>query len=551
MLIPDDWFFLYCADYNQTLMDSGSSINNSSRQIAKAAGTVMVAFVLSSLLGLVRQILFSNAYGAGSELDAFNSANRVSETLFNLVAGGALSSAFIPVFTTLLSKGQNRQAWILASAMGNLLVLVLSVAGLIVTFFAPQVVRYALAPGFASNPLLFNVTVDLLRWMLPSAVIFALSGLVMSILNSHQVFFIPALSPAMYQLGLIIGVTILRPYGVYGLAWGVLIGSIGHLGLQLPSLIRLKGKYFFILGLNLPAVREVLFLMLPRLLGVAVVQLNFWVNVNLASRMIEGSVAALSFGFALMLMVQVAIAQSVATAALPTFSAQVAGGLFEEMRSSLSSILRWLLLLSIPASVGLVILSQPLVAALYQRGNFTPQDTLMVAWALVWYAVGLVGHSIVEILARAFYALHDTKTPVFVGIVAMSLNVLFSVLFAAGFSRLGWMPFGGLALANSLATALEMVALVLFMRRRLNGLQGRRIAIGFVQASIGAFLMAITLIGWVYWSGAYPAIIRLFAGVCLGGFVYLAILWMMKTSEIRSLVTVGSRYLAGFHNRRP
>lgn len=524
-------------------MDAGNTSTTASRRIVRAASTVMVAFVLSSLLGLVRQILFSNAYGAGNELDAFNSANRVSETLFNLVAGGALSSAFIPVFTTLLTKGQNRQAWILASVMGNLIVLVLSFTGLLVALFAPQVVRYALAPGFTTNPELFATTVSLLRWMLPSAVIFALSGLIMSILNSHQVFFIPALSPAMYQVGLIFGVTILRPYGVYGLAWGVLIGAMGHLGLQIPSLLRLKGKYSFILGLNMPAVREVIVLMLPRLLGVAVVQLNFWVNVNLASRMTEGSVAALSFGFALMLMVQVAIAQSVATASLPTFSAQVAGGQLDDLRTTLSSILRWLLMLSIPASLGLVLLSQPLVATLYQRGNFTAQDTQMVAWALIWYATGLVGHSIVEILARSFYALHDTKTPVLVGIATMSLNVILSFAFSAVFDQLGWMPLGGLALANSLATALEMFTLIILMSRRLNGLQGKSIWIGIFQAFAGALGMALVLIVWLRGSADFISIIRLSVGLILGGFVYLIILWVLNVKEIRTIVVMGERFL--------
>ncbi len=313
--------------YNTARMASESpavTSNRSLRTIGRAALTVMAAFLLSSLVGLVRQILVAGAFGAGSELDAFNSANRVSETLFNLVAGGALASAFLPAFTTLLTREDRKGAWQLASALANLITIVISILGLVVVIFAPQVVRYILAPGFANDPALLDLTVSLLRWMLPSALLFAISGLVMSILNAHQVFFIPALTPAIYQLGLILGVTVLRPYGVYGLAWGVLIGAAGHLGVQIPSLFKLRGTYSPILGLSLASVREVVRLMLPRLLGVAVVQLNFWVNTNLASRMATGSVAALTFGFALMLMAQVAIAQSVATAALPTFSAQVA-----------------------------------------------------------------------------------------------------------------------------------------------------------------------------------------------------------------------------------
>jgi len=505
------------------------------RQIARAAGLVMAALVLNSLVGLVRQILVAKAYGPGIDLDAFTSANRVSETMFNLIAGGALASAFIPTFTTLLTRGERNMAWKLASSLANLIVLVLSILGLLVAVFAPSVVRYALASGFANNPVQFDLTVSLLRWMLPSAVIFAMSGLVMSILNSHQVFLIPALAPVMYQVGLIIGVTLLRPFGVYGLAWGAVIGSLLHLGLQIPSLLRLKGDYSFTLGLKLPAVREVVRLMLPRLLGVAVVQINFWVNTNLASKWV-GSVSALTFGFALMLMAQSAIAQSVATAALPTFSAQIARGQFDEMRNTLGKTLRWLLLLSVPAAAGLMLLSTPLVSSLYERGNFTYQATRLVAWALFWYAAGLVGHSLVEILARAFYALHDTKTPVFVGVGAMSLNVILSIVLSTQFERLGWYPLGGLALANSIATALEMVVLLVLMRRRLGGLGGWDTASGLVQASIGALGMSIFLWAWTNWTSINSVFIRAVGGIILGGIVYALILVAIRVKEVNSLM---------------
>ena len=208
-------------------------------------------------------------------------------------------------------------------------------------------------------------------------------------------------------------------------------------------------------------------LMAPRLLGVAVVQLNFWLNTFLASFQPEGSLAAITFAFPLMIMPEAAIAQSIAIAALPTFSAQVARGKLAEMRASLAATLRGVLFLAIPAAVGLILLRFPLVNMIYQRNAFDETSTQMVAWALLWYAAGLVGHSVVEIVSRSFYALHDTKTPVFVGVGAMGLNLGFSFLFSALFSRIGWMPHGGLALANSFATTLEMVLLLVLMRRRL------------------------------------------------------------------------------------
>ncbi len=469
-----------------------STASSANRQIARAAGTVMVAFVLSSLTGLLRQILVAGAFGTQADIEAFNAANRVSETLFNLIAGGALASAFLPTFTSLLTQGDKGEAWRLASAIFNLILLVVSIACLLAAIFAPWIVRHILAPGFAADPAKEALTISLLRLMLPSAAIFALSGLVMAILNSHQIFFLPALAPAMYQIGLIFGVLALAPrMGIYGLGWGVLLGAALHLVIQLPTLLlRLKGAYHAVLGLEDANVREVGRLMLPRLLGVAAVQLNFWVNTRLASSMVEGSVTGIVLAFALMLMPQAAIAQSIAIAAMPTFSAQVALGKLAEMRASLSASLRGVLLLAIPASLGLIFLRQPLVVLLYQRGEFDAFSTQLVAWALLWYAAGLIGHSLVEITARAFYALHDTKTPVLVGVAAMGLNMVFSLGFARLFTQIGWLPLGGLALANSLATALEAAALLILMRRRLGGLNSRRIGLGAAQGLAASLAMA-------------------------------------------------------------
>jgi len=383
-------------------------VDTANRQIARAAGLVMAAFALNNLIGLARQIIVLNTFGTSGEMDAFIAANRVSETLFTLVAGGALASAFIPTFTSLLVKDDERGAWKLASAIANLILLILTLAAVLAAILAPLIVRYLLAPGFADDPAQEQLTVDLMRLMLSSTVLFGLSGLVIGVLNSKQIFFLPALAPAMYQLGMIFGVLVLSPsLGIYGLAWGVLIGAAGYLLIQLPALLRLGGKYLPILGLKLPAVREVGRLMVPRVLGLAFVQLNFWVNIRLASRISQGSVTGVYFAFTLMLMPQVLIAQSIAIAALPTFSAQFAQNKLDEMRSSLATTVRSVLLLSIPATLGLIILRQPLIELLYQRGEFTAESTQLVAWALLWYAIGLVGHSVVEIMVRSGWDLGD------------------------------------------------------------------------------------------------------------------------------------------------
>lgn len=501
----------------------------------------MLAILFGQLMGLVRSILVASAFPT-AELDAFAAANRVSETLFTLIAAGALGSAFLPTFTAFLVNHDRASAWRLASSLINLVTLILSLAAVLAALFAPQIVRYLLAPGLARDPHLFALTVSLLRIQSASAVLFGLGGLVISILNAHQVFFIPQITTAMYQLGQIFGVLVLgRWMGIYGLAWGVVIGALLFLVIQLPSLMKLKGDFNFSLGGRNPEVRKVIQLMVPRVFGAAVVQLNFWVNNNLGSRMAEGSIISLSYGFMLMLMAQAAIAQSVAIAALPTFSAQYALGKIDEMRISLASTLRSMFLLALPASVGLILLARPIVSMLYQRGEFTAVTTEMTAWALTWYAAGLVGHSVMEVLTRAFYAQHDTKTPVVIGMSAMGLNVVFSFIFARLFSQIGWMPHGGLALANSLATALEATALFIVMRGRLNGIEGKSIARGFAACALASLGMGIGLWIWLQAEGDLPGWILALGGVALGGMVYGMGTVLLRVPEIQILVSAITR----------
>jgi putative peptidoglycan lipid II flippase len=350
----------------------------------------------------------------------------------------------------------------------------------------------------------------------------------------------------MYQIGIIFGAVVLSPsMGIYGLAWGVVIGALLYLVIQIPSLIKLtvvggalRNTYYVIRNYNFspgfhdPNVRYVLILMVPRLLGVAVVQMNFWVNTWLASQMASGSVTSLYYGFSLMLMAQAAIAQSVAIAAMPTFSAQYALGKIDEMRASLASSLRGVVFLALPASAGLILLRQPLIAVLYQRGEFDEYSTQLVVWALLWYATGLVGHSIMEILTRAFYAQHDTKTPVIIGSVAMGLNVVFSIGFSKLFEQIGWMPLGGLALANSLATALEATTLFIMMRKRLNGIEGKYLAGSFGASALAVTAMGISLFAWLQLSMNWGNLWITLGGVTIGGGVYALGMWILRVPEL-------------------
>jgi putative peptidoglycan lipid II flippase len=515
-----------------TVTEASTTAN---RQIARAAGTVMAAFFLSNLTGLVRQILVTNAFGTTGVIDAYNAASTYPDLIFSLVAGGALASAFVPVLAGFLNNNDRRSAWFLSSAIGNLVFLLLTLISLVSIPLAPQIVHNFLAPDF--GPVQLALTVSLMRILLISPAIFGVSGLIMGILNTHQVFIWPALAPTMYWLGMIFGVLFLSPsMGIFGLAWGAVLGAVLHLLIQIPALVRLPARrYFATLGLHFPAVREVARLMGPRLLGVAIVQLNFVINTVLATGQPVGSLSAIKYAWAIMTMPQVVIAQSIAIAALPTFSAQVARGELGHMRHSLAASLRGVLLLSIPATFGMILLRQPVIVLLFQHGEFTAHSTDMVSWALLWYTVGLVGHSVVEIVARAFYALHDTKTPVFIGATAMSLNLVFSVAFSALFTGLGWMPHGGLALANSLATFLEMAGLLVFMRRRLDGLEGRHILSGLAQASAATLVMSFGLWFWLQATSSLPVWVTVIGGIGLGAFLYGLVVLALGVGEAKTL----------------
>jgi len=514
---------------------------SANRQIARAAGTVMAAFVLSNIVGLVRQILISRAFGTGPQIDAFYTASTYPDLIFALIAGGALASAFVPTYTGFLTRDKKPSAWRLASAVANLIVLILTGISLVSAVLAPQIVHYILAPDY--GPAQVALTASLMRILLIAPTVFGVSGIVMGVLNAHQHFLLPALASTMLWLGYIFGLIFLVPaIGIYGLAWGAVLGAFLHLGIQLPGLLRLPDRAFDLtLGLADPAVREVMRLMGPRLIGVAAVQVNFVVNTIIATGQPLGSLSAIKYSFAVMTMPQVVIAQSIAIAVLPTFSAQFALGKMDEMRGSLAAALRGMFLLALPATFGLIILRGPIIAALFQRGAFNARSTEMVAWGLLWYTLGLMGHSLVEILSRAFYAMHNTRTPVMVSVGAMSLNVVLSVAFSALFVQLGWMPLGGLALANTVATSLEAVALLVLIRNRMGGIEGRSLARGFGLIAIATLGMSLALLAWEGAAGQLGALGVSLGGIAIGGLVYAGAALALKIPEMWLMVKLASQ----------
>lgn len=457
----------------------------------QAATLVMVFFVTSRVLGLFRDIVITRQFGTSREYEAYLAAFRIPDLIFNIVASGALGSAFIPIFSNMLSRNETSRGWLLASHVINL-VLALTVAfGVVAEIFAPEIVSATVAVGFSPDDRL--LTANLMRLMLLTPIIFSVSGIVSAILNSHHHFILPALAPVMYNLGIIAGALFLAPnprFGVFGLAIGVVGGAALHLLVQLPWLVRARMVYEPHLGLRDKAVHSVVRLMLPRTLGIAAVQINFLVNTILASTLPEGRLAALAIAFALILLPEGVIAQSIATVLFPTFSQLEAIGERAALKSAFSAAFRIVLFLTIPASVGLILLRVPIIQLLYQRGEFTAESTAQTAFALQFYAAALFAHSGLEILTRAFYALQDTATPVKVGAAAIGLNIVLSLVL------LGPLAQGGLALANSLATILEMLTLLFLLRRRLGAIDGSRILNSLVKiiaasAAMGAAILLL------------------------------------------------------------
>lgn len=504
-------------------------------RLARAATIVMLFFVASRALGLLRDVVISHQFGTARALDAYLAAFTIPDFVFNVLAGGALGSAFIPTFSAALAQNDARRAWQLASALGALVFVTLTALGALLAIFAREVVALTVARGFAPSDQ--ALTADLMRWMLVTPIIFGVSGIVMGILNSHQHFVLPALAPVVYNAAIIAGALVLAPtLGVYGLVVGVVAGALLHLAVQIPLTVhfRIQDSEFRIQNFNLqsaicnlqsPDVREVVRLMLPRMLGIAAVQINFVVNTMLASTLPVGAIAALGYAWRVMLLPVGIVGQSLATAVFPTFSAQAARAELADLRATFSALFRATLFLTIPATVGLLVLGAPFVALLFQRGQFDARSTVQTAWALQFFALALFAHAGLEIVARAFYALHDTFTPVAVSLGAMALNIALSLALLAPLAH------GGLALANSLATILEMTTLLLILRRRLGGVDERRIARSGARSVVAASAMAAVLAPFAQHFAAAPILVAS-VGALIGGAVYLIVALALRSDEI-------------------
>lgn len=495
------------------------------RHLVASTGIVMFFFIISRALGLAREIAISYQFGTSAQLDAYVAAFRIPDLLFNLVAGGALASAFIPPFSKLLSDGAVRGSWRLATQVINLVFVVVVALCVAAALFAEPLVKYSVGVGFAPEQQL--LTASLMRVMLLTPAVFAVSGIVMGILNAHQEFLLPAAAPALYNLAIIAGALLLAPtLGVYGLAIGVVVGALLHLAIQVPWLFRHKIEYTASLGIHDAGVRHVIQLVIPRTLGIAATQINFLINTMLASTLVVGSLAALNYAFLLILLPIGVIAQSIATVLFPTFARLYAADDLNGLRHAFSTGFRVTLFLTAPATVGLMLLARPIIQILFQRGAFTAESTEMTLTALELFAVGLFAHAGLETLTRAFYAMHDTATPVRIGVASVVLNIILSLIL------IGPLRLGGLALANSIATMLEMLALLYLLRPRLRGIEGKTIAVSAAKMLVGAIVMAIAISLFAQTPIATSALFFLIGGSIIGGGAYFVTMFVLKSDEI-------------------
>ncbi|MCY3836726.1 MAG: murein biosynthesis integral membrane protein MurJ [Anaerolineaceae bacterium] len=513
------------------------------RQIAGSTLIVMIAFAAAKLLSLVQTVVITQNFGLSDEWDAFVAANRIPELIFTLIAGGALSHAFIPIFSGLLTRDETQHAWRTASHIINSIFVVTFCISLLVFIFAPWLVTHVVASGFEAR--WQSETATLMRILLLGTLIFSVSGIVMGILQSHQHFTLPALAPLCFDAGILFGVLVLAPrWGARGIATGAVIGAAAHLWIQVPGLIHYRARWWPQLGWRDPLLWRVVRLMLPRVAGLGVFSLNFLIMTNLASRLGSGSVSALDWGWRLMQIPQTLLGTALGTVIFPTLAALNERGDQEGKRSSFAGSLRMLIVTCIPATAGLLIIGQPLLSLL-ERGAFDASATQLVYFCLQFFALGLLAHAALEVVARSFYAEQDTLTPLWAALLGAALN-LFLALWLSGvlLGRPNQQRVGGLALANTLGVILEVTLLLWWLRRRWRDIGQRELWQSTRCATLATLVMAAALwLSHTLWHAAIPrnlgSNLALVGVQCLLGLsVYLFTAWRLGMQELRELITL-------------
>lgn len=492
----------------------------------------------SRVLGLMREQVFAALFGAGYTYDAFVVAFRIPNLLRDLFGEGALSAAFVTVFSAYDSKRTPAETWQLAANVLNFFLILLSLISLLMIYFAGDIVSL-LAPDFALIGGKMELTVKLTRIMLPFLVFISLSAVVMGILNTKGRFFVPAIASSFFNLGSLIGGTslafILPRYGqpaIVGMAIGTLIGGLLQLGIQVPTLLKTGFRYRPVLHLADPGLRQILTLMIPATVGLSATQINLFINTNFASSCPEGSVSWLFYAFRLVQLPIGVFGVALSIAMLPVLAKQAANKNIAAMKETMVSSLTMVFALTVPATAGLILLSEPIIRLIFEHGAFTAVDTLATAQTLSLYAIGLFAYSANKILVPAFYALDKTKYPVIASFLAIFLNIVIVKLTIADYQH------RAIALSTSGTMLINFVFLMAVLYRHLHGYSLPYLAKSLLKISAATLALSALLLvarpvaaGWLNGTIAQQAL-ALTLLIAAAGTLYTVILDRLGLVEL-------------------
>jgi putative peptidoglycan lipid II flippase len=495
------------------------------RHVARSALLVAVLFAADKLLALVRDRVIGRAFGASAELDAYYAAFEVPDGLFTVVAGAAMATALIPVISARIARGDREGTWKLFSCVVNWALILVALASVVAALLAPQIIA-VVAGGF--DEYRADLAVRLMRLVLLQTLVSSASGIIMSTLQAHQHFLLPAAAPMAYTLGRIGGALWLAPrWGVFGLAYGGLVGTLGHLLIQLPGLWRYGGRWWPVL--RHPDLGQVLRLLGPRVLGIGTTYLTFVVPTWIGSWLDAGAIASYEYGWRLMQFPETIVGTAVGLTVFPALAERANVGDEDGLRHTAGWALRLVLALAIPAAAGLVLLGRPLTAIFFQGGAFDAQATDRVYWALAFFAPALVGHAALEVVSRTYFARRDVWTPFWAALAGLGVNVMI------GWALLAPLEHGSMALSNGLGALTQVVLLLLIARWRLGGFEGRAMFSVMTRAGIATLAMAAVVWGIDL---AMPEAGRVVATVVklgVGSATYVVVALLVRLREIREL----------------
>jgi putative peptidoglycan lipid II flippase len=511
-------------------------VSASEGQVVRALGGIASATLVSRLLGFVRDMVVARAFGAGPVTDAFFVAFRIPNILRRLLAEGALSTAMIPVFTEYMARDDRPALRRMLRAVVGLSLLALTVTTVLGILFTPAILD-AIAPGFMNDPMQASLAVLLTRIMFPFLLLVGLAAIATGVLNSHGRFFASAIGPAVLNVGMIAAVPLLARHletPIVSLAIGVLAGGVGQLALQVPSLSACGLLVAPSLDLRHPAIIRIARLLLPSVFGLAAVQLMVFVNTLLASLLPLGSISYLYYADRVMEFPLGVFGIALASASLPVMSRHAAARDHRALAETLNFALRLAFYVSLPATVGLVVLRTPIVRVLFERGRFGPAETAATAEALAWYSVGLAGFAGSRIVAQTFYAQSEAATAVRWGIVSIIANVV------AALALMGPLGHSGLAAAASIGAYVNLVSLLVIARLQLGRLGGRALVGGAARTVLASLPLAAVCWLALAWWPSHPSlgadVIWLAAAIVASAGVFWAASVALGISERSALV---------------